>query len=65
MSDATPKQYNVTVIEVIAHSKLVTAANERDAHDIVRFHWHEVGDYGFDTRSLGPSEAFIVEEVRS
>jgi hypothetical protein len=65
MNDTTPKQYSVTVIEVIAHSKIVTAANARDANDIVRFHWDEVGDYGFDTRTLGASEVFMTEEVRS
>jgi hypothetical protein len=43
----------------------VTAINERDANDIVRFHWDEVGSYAFDTRTLGASEVFMTEEVQS
>jgi hypothetical protein len=65
MSEPTPKKYKVTVVEAIAHTKIVTAINERDANDIVRFHWDEVGSYAFDTRTLGASEVFMTEEVQS
>ena len=64
MTDTTPKQYSVTVIEVIVHTRTVTAANERDANDIVRFHWDEVGADGFDTQSLGCTELLVTDEVQ-
>jgi len=64
MTDTTPKQYSVTVIEVLVHTRTVTAANEPDENDIVRFHWDEVGTDGFDTQSLGCTELYITDEVQ-
>ena len=64
MIDSKPKQYSVTIIETIAHTRTFTASNERAAIAMARVHRYKTGTDGFHTRRLGSTDVFIADQVQ-
>lgn len=61
-ANATLKRFDVTIVEVLTHSRSIEAEGIVEANDLARDLWDEQGAEAFHVQSLGRTDLIIANE---